>query len=214
MSNFSLLFERDAIEGEIHVEECCIEAFKRLVQYYKSFWLQKIGVHMWCNNVGRDRTNNRCEGFHNGLRQALPLAHPNPYILIELLRKTEKESSERFDQYLRGEDVCRSSRKRKALEEKITKALERYQSLNTVITPRQFLDQVAIAYIDFYNDEKMMRERSAFESARPFGKVDVVRDILNQQTVSEDGPIIESAFIEINETTEIFSIQSLKSLRA
>ena len=41
VSNFSLLIERDAINGEIHVEGCCVEAFKQLVQYYKSFWLQK-----------------------------------------------------------------------------------------------------------------------------------------------------------------------------
>ena len=204
LSNFSLLFERDAINGEIHVEGSCIEAFEKLVHYYKSFWLQKIGVNMWCNNVGQDRTNNRCEGFHNGLRQAIPLAHPNPYILIELLRKTEKESSERFGQYLRGEDVCQSTKKRKVFEERITKALERYRSLNTVITPRQFLDQVAIAYMDFYNDEKLTREKGTLEAARPFGKVDAVRDILNQQSVCDDCRMIESEFVEMNETTEIF----------
>ena len=119
------------------------------------------------------------------------------------MRKTENDSSERFGQYLRGEDVGRSSRKRKVLEE-ITKALERYKSLNAVITSRQFLDQVAIAYIDFYNDEKLTRERNAYEAARPFGEVDMVRDILNQQSVSDDCQIIESEFIEMNETTEKF----------
>ena len=137
-------------------------------------------MDMWCNNVSRDRTNNRCEGFHNGLRQAIPLAHPNPYVLIELLRRVEKDSSERFGQYLRGEDVCRSSRKRKALEAKLTKALERYRSLDMVITPKQFLDHIAISYMEFYNDDKLTRERSAYEAARPFGKVDTVRDKLNQ----------------------------------
>ena len=46
--NYNVLFEQDAINGEIHVEGCCVEAFKQLVQYYKSFWLQKIGVNMGC----------------------------------------------------------------------------------------------------------------------------------------------------------------------
>ena len=40
--NFSLLFEWDAINGEIHVEGCCVEAFKQLFQYYKSFWLRNV----------------------------------------------------------------------------------------------------------------------------------------------------------------------------
>ena len=66
------------------------------------------------------------------------------------------------------------------------------------------MDQVAIAYIDFYNDEKLTRERNAYEAARPFGKVDMVRDILNQQSVSDDCHAIESEFIETNETAEIF----------
>ena len=128
---------------------------------------------MWCNNVGGDRTNNRCEGFHNGLRQALPLAHQNPYVLIERLRKTEKDSTECFGQYIRREDGYRSSRKRKVIEEKMRRALEMYQSLNAVIISRRFLDRVTIAYIDFDNDEKLTRERSAYEAMRPFGKVDM-----------------------------------------
>ena len=48
-----------------------------------------------------------------------------------------------------------------------------YQSLNAVVRSRQFLDHVAIAYIDFYNDEKLTRERNAYEAARPFGEVDM-----------------------------------------
>ena len=40
VSDFSLLFERDTIDGEIHVYGCCDEACKRLFQYYKSFRLR------------------------------------------------------------------------------------------------------------------------------------------------------------------------------
>ena len=73
-----------------------------------------------------------------------------------------------------------------------------------VITPRQFLDHVAIAYIEFYNDDKLSSERSAFEAARVFGNVDTVRDILNQQTIDEDWHVVASEFVDINETTELF----------
>ena len=40
--NYNVLFERDAINGEIHVDVCCDEAFKQLFQYYKSFWLRNM----------------------------------------------------------------------------------------------------------------------------------------------------------------------------
>ena len=89
-SNFDVLFERDAIHGPIHVEDECLDAFQKLVRYYKTFWLTRVPMKMWCNNTTRERTNNRCEGFHNGLRNSIPLARPNPFILIELLRKNRK----------------------------------------------------------------------------------------------------------------------------
>ena len=44
VSNFTVLFEQDAVSWKIHVEDCCIEQFKNLVNYYKSFWLTKISV--------------------------------------------------------------------------------------------------------------------------------------------------------------------------
>ena len=69
LSNFSVLFEQDAVDGKIHVEDCCLDQFKKLVAYYKSFWIEKITVKLWCNNAESERTNNRCEGFHNGLRR-------------------------------------------------------------------------------------------------------------------------------------------------
>ena len=68
-SNFDVLFEHDAIHGPIHVEDECLDAFKKHVRYYKSFWLARVPLKMWCNNTTRERTNNRCEGFHNGLRK-------------------------------------------------------------------------------------------------------------------------------------------------
>ena len=71
-----------------------------------------------------------------------------------------------------------------------------YQSLNAVITSRRFLDRVAIAYIDFDNDEKLTRERSAYEAMRPFGKVGMFLDILNQQSVSDDCSVIESELMK------------------
>ena len=105
-SDFSLLFERDAINGEIHVEGAASKRLNGLFNITNRLGCEN-GVNMQCNNIGGDQISNRCEGFHNGLRKAIHLAHPNHYVSIELVRKTGKDSSERFCQYLRGEDVCR-----------------------------------------------------------------------------------------------------------
>ena len=162
-SQISLLFEQDVVNENIHVEDCCIRQFKNLINYYKSFWMTKIPVEMWCNNVDKERTNNRCEVFHNGLRQTIQIAHPNLHILIELLRKIERESCERFERYLRGEDVRRFSKRRLALEDKISLALQRYRALSSAITPRQFLDNVAVVYLEFYTNERITRENGVLE---------------------------------------------------
>ena len=76
VSNFTVLFEQDAVSWKIHVEDCCIEQFKNLVNYYKLFWLTKTPVKMRCNNAEKEWTNNRCEEFHNGLHQTIQIALP------------------------------------------------------------------------------------------------------------------------------------------
>ena len=50
------------------------------------------------------------------------------------------------------------SHKRDGLEENICRELERYRRLEAIVTPRQFLDQIAIAYLEFYADEKLSRK--------------------------------------------------------
>ena len=103
--------------------------------------------------------------------RVIPLAHPIPYVSTELLWNTEKHSFERFCRYLRGKDVCLPWRKGKVTEQKITKALEIYQLLKSVVIQWQFLDPVAIGRIWLYNDENFTYERSAYEAARPLVKL-------------------------------------------
>ena len=192
------------MSGKILVEDSCIDQLKNLVIYYKSFWLTKIPVKMWCNNAEKERTNNSCEGFHNGLRQTIQVAHPNLHVLIELLRKFERGTCERFERCLRGEDVLRFSKRRIALEHKISLALQRHQSLSSAITPRQFFDNVAVAYLEFYTDERITRENGVLELVTRVGGVDTVRRLLNEQDVCGCDSLVDFEHVEINETTETF----------
>ena len=57
---------------------------------------------------------------------------------------------------------------------------------------------------NFYCDGKLTHERRAYEAEKPFGKVDKVRDVLNQQIVCDDCRTIESEIVEMNKTMEYF----------
>ena len=63
---------------------------------------------------------------------------------------------------------------RPALEYTVSLALKRYQSLISAITPRQFLDNVAVAYLEFYNNERITRESGVLELVTRVGGVDTV----------------------------------------
>ena len=75
----------------------------------------------------------------------------------------EKDSSECFGQYIRGEDVYQSSRRANVIEEKIRKALEMYQSLKSVITLTIFGSRCNRVH-GLY-DENFTYERSVYEAA-------------------------------------------------
>ena len=102
----------------------------------------------------RLRTNNPCEGFHNGLRHTIGIVHPNPFVTIQLPRRVDEEANSAFTKYLCGEDVRRARTRTVNLNTKITTVVERYMKHRRVIPPKQFLDQIAIVYMEYYHMEK------------------------------------------------------------
>ena len=109
---------------------------------------------MWCQSSLGQRTNNRCEGFHNGLRHTIGIVHPNPFVTVQLLRRVDEEANSGFIKYLCVEDVRRALTRTVNLNTKLATFIERYMKHGRVIPPKQFLDQIAIVYMESQRMEK------------------------------------------------------------
>ena len=156
-SKFERLFVDEALSGPFSVEEPFKDNFRDLVGYYKDFWTTRIPVGMWSHHASTSRTNNVCEGFHNGLRQIIGIVHPNPFVTIQLLRRVDEEATRRFENYLNGNVDKRIRKRSLELEEKILNVIERRNKHGAVVDEKQFLDSISSAYLEYYHNEKLAR---------------------------------------------------------
>ena len=154
VENFAQLFEHEALNGPFCVENEHKNGFRDLVAYYKRFWIERIPIDMWCQSSPGQRTNNRCEGFHNGLRHTIGIVHPNPFVTIQLPRRVDEEANSAFTKYLCGEDARRARTRTVNLDTRLATVIERYIKHRRVIPPKQFLDQIAIVFMEYYHMEK------------------------------------------------------------
>ena len=179
---FKRLFEHEALQGTFCVEDPFKEPFRQLVEYYDHFWMTRVPVESWCQHESETRTNNVCEGFHNGLRQVVGVVHPNPNITIQLLRRVDKEATNKFCCYLKGNAVRRIRKRAVELQEKIRLVVERYRAHKGVIRPNQFLDQISSAYLEFYHNEKLARRNISLNVVSLSKQhLDAVANVLDEQ---------------------------------
>ena len=204
---FEEMFERDAVRGPFSVEEEILERFKLLIAYYRRYWIDKIPIDMWCQHTNRERTNNRCESFHNMLRQEGSIVHPNPFLTIQFLRRIDNESTSAFEAYLCGEDVKRTRIRAAELEQKLCEVLDRYNSHKDVITQRQFLDGISMVYLEHYYHEKMARRNISLKllsmTKEQLEGIAAVIDEQNGYDQLED-ETNTAEYIERNNETELF----------
>ena len=98
VNTFERLFDDEALSGQFSIEEQFKDQYRKLVAYYTDFWLSRIPVVILSQHRSERRTNNVCEGFHNGLRQIIGIVHPNPFVTIQLLRRVDEEATPREGQ--------------------------------------------------------------------------------------------------------------------
>ena len=108
---------------------------------------------MECQSSPGQRTNNRCEGFHNGLRHTIGIVRPNPFVTVRLLRRVDEEANSAFIKYLCGEDVRRAWTRTVNLNTKLATVIERYMKHGQAIPQKRFLDQIAIDYMESHHME-------------------------------------------------------------
>ena len=151
VENFAQLFEHEALNGPFCAENEFKNGFRDLVTYYKRFRIERIQIEMWCQSSPGQRTNNRCEGFHNGLRHTIGIVHPNPFVTVRLLRRVDEEADSAFTKYLCGEDARRALTRTVNLNTKLATVIERYMKHRHAIPPKQILDKIAIVYIESHH---------------------------------------------------------------
>ena len=203
---FAELFERDAVSGPFSVEEF-IERFKQLISYYRRYWIDKIPIDMWCQHSNRERTNNRCESFHNMLRQEVSIVHPNPFLTIQFLRRIDHESTSAFEAYLGGDDVKRVRRRAAELERKLCDVVDRYDNHKDVITQKQFLDRISLVYLEYYYHEKMARRNISLKLlSMTKEQLDSIAAVMDEQNgydpLADETTVTE--YIERDNETELF----------
>ena len=205
--SFEELFERDAVSGPFSVEEEFLEQFKQLTAYYRRFWIDQIPIDMWCQHSNRERTNNRCESFHNMLRQEVSIVHPNPLLTIQFLRRIDNESTSAFEAYLGGDDVKRTKRRAAELERKLCEVLDRYNRNKEVITQKQFLDSISMVYLEYYYHEKMARRNISLKLlSMTKGQIDSIAAVIDEQNKYDqlEDETNTTEYVERNNETEMF----------
>ena len=206
-NEIEMLFERDAIVGSFRVEEEFVEPFKRLISYYKRYWILQIPIEMWCQHSNGERTNNRCEGFHNKLRQQVSIVHPNPFLTIQFLRRIDYESTKAFELYLSGDDVKRTRRRSAELENKLCDIIERFNACRDIVTPRQFLDSISLVYLEYYYHEKMARRNVSLKLlSLSKEQLESIVAVMNEQNNYDqlDGTTNGAEYVDRNNETELF----------
>ena len=168
--------------------------------------MTRIHVLMRSQHRSERRTNNVCEGFHNGLLQNIGIVHPNPFVTIQLLRRVDEEATRRFQNYLAGNVVKHIRRRSLELEEKIRNVIERYNKHRTAVDTKQFLDSISTAYLEFYHNEKLARRDISLNvitmSKQHMDDVTRVLEEQNKYDPLEDS-VGEYDYIERDAATEI-----------
>ena len=67
-----------------------LPAVEQLLDYFESTWINDtFPVSMWNMYKQELRTNNKVEGWHNSLNQAVRKSHPNIYELLTTLKEEQ-----------------------------------------------------------------------------------------------------------------------------
>ena len=163
---------------------------------------------MGSQHASKSRTNNVCEWLHSGLRHIIGIAHPNPFVTIQLLRRVDEEATRRFEYYLEGNVVKRIRKRSLELEEKIRHIIERRNKHSSVVDEKQFLDSISSAYLEYYHKEKLARSDISLNvvvmSKQHMDEVANVLDEQNRYDHLEDS-FDEQDFVERDAATEIIS---------
>ena len=163
---FEYVFEQRALQDRIGVEPEFVSSFEKVVQYYKRFWIQKITPELWSLFDTANRTNNHAEAFHRWVGQSVCVAHPHPFILIQLLRDIEHQMVAHYARVRIGRGSRKTNKRMADLEHGIKSALMTYHRSSgrrraDFSQEIQLLSDVSKLYVHYYHEQKCARKMAS-----------------------------------------------------
>ena len=160
---FAYIFENRAFDDDIGVETELAEQFARIVQYYKRFWIRQITPQLWSLFDVVNRTNNHAEAFHRWIGLGVQVGHPNPFVLIQLLRDAEDATVTRYAGLRVGKPFRKSNKRLADLEGGIRSSLLLYKNAcqhdpGDFSLEIQLLSNVSKLYVHYYHEQKCSRK--------------------------------------------------------
>ena len=96
------------------------------------------------------------------------------------------------------------------LENKLCDVIERFNANRDVITPRQFLDNISLVYLEYYYHEKMARRNISLKLlSLSKEQLESIVAVMNEQNNYDqlDGTTNEAEYVDRNNKLNCFTIR-------
>ena len=160
---------------------------------------------MWCQHANGERTNNRCEGFHNKLRQSLNRS-PKPISYDQKFKTDRQRIDKRVWDVLgwRRRETDKTSNSRTK-----TDIVRCHREINVSrdVTAKTLSGQHFLDYSEYYYHKKMTRRYISLKSLSPSKEqLESIVAAMNRQKNNDqlDGTTREADNIVRNDETELF----------
>ena len=133
----------------IHSEAPQVPGMEGLIEYFVTTWLDAgvciYDISIWnLYGVPGDRTNNKIEGWHSGLKKLVKKAHPNLYEFVEYLKQDCANAVSTIMHLRNGEPPKVQDKKYRKVNIAIHNLINMYNLGQK--TPIQFLDTVSLKF--------------------------------------------------------------------
>ncbi|KAG8198782.1 hypothetical protein JTE90_007092 [Oedothorax gibbosus] len=131
---------------DIHGDAPPMPGMQQLIEYFVSTWLDPdtslFDINIWnIYGVEGDRTNNRLEGWHSGLKRLIKKAHPNLFEFVDYIKQDYDNTCTTLLHITNGSYVNTQRRIYRKINLAIRKLTDMYNAGQK--TPIEFLDSVS-----------------------------------------------------------------------
>lgn len=105
-----------------------IDSSLKLLIYYRNYWIETVGVHMYNVHNEIHRTNNALESWHSRFNKVVGRHHPNIYMLFQFLIQEQVQTENHVGNIEMGLSVNYTPEKTKRINKQILLLVNRFDS--------------------------------------------------------------------------------------